>query len=273
MPTAAIRDITTYYEEAGKGDALLLINDLGGDLQSWALQVPELAKHFRVIAFDNRGAGRSSAPDRPYSIAAMAQDAAALLDALGVESAHVLGVGMGGFIAQELAIAHPKRVQKLVLLGSAAALDGYGRTVVRTWIDARRSNMSREQVVRFTSPYLYSPGLLDDEDRYERAVLSSASNPYAQQDHAFIRQARAAIEFDARDRLGSIKQEALVIAAKDDLLFPARLTKQLASKIGGAKVLELEGGHVGYVEYPQEYNAALLEFLGTGVREPEAATA
>ncbi|HNO65923.1 MAG TPA: alpha/beta hydrolase, partial [Tepidiformaceae bacterium] len=145
MPYVPTRDIITYYEEAGSGRPLVLIRGLGSDLQAWSLQVPELAKHFRVITYDNRGAGRTGAPDKPYTIAGMADDLAALLDALDIPTACILGYSMGGMIAQEFALKHPARVEKLILLGTSAGLDGYSREVIRNFVSVRRSNMSREQ--------------------------------------------------------------------------------------------------------------------------------
>lgn len=273
MPKAPIRDIVTYYEEAGSGDPVVLIMGLGGDMQAWALQVPELAKHFRVIAFDNRGAGRSSAPDKPYSIAGMAEDVAALMDHLGIPKAHILGFSMGGYIAQELALKYPDRVNKLILLATAPAIDGYGRNVVRSWIDIRRSNLSREQIVRHTATWLYSPELLDDEERFERAILNSVNNPWAQVDHAFIRQANAVLAFDAADRLANLKHETLVVYGADDILVPPRNSKKLAELIPNSKLLELPGGHVGVIENAAAYNEAFLEFLGAGARATTAAAA
>jgi 3-oxoadipate enol-lactonase len=264
MPKVPTRDIITYYEEHGSGEPLLMIMGLGADLQAWALQVPALAKHFRVITYDNRGVGRSSSPDRPYAIPQMADDAIALLDALGIAKAHVLGISMGGYIAQELVLNHAARVEKLILMATAADIDGYGRVAVKNYINIRRSNMSREQIVRLHSQLLYSPEMLDDDDRYERAVLNTLANPYAQADHAFLRQAEAILGFDASDRLGAVKSPTLVITGKDDILVPPRNGQKLAKLIPGAQHKQLSGGHLGCLEYPHEYNEAILEFLGTG---------
>ena len=265
MPTAPIRDIMTYYEEAGSGDPLILVMDVGGDLQAWAMQVPTLSKYFRVITFDNRGAGRTSAPDKPYSIAGIADDLAGLMDKLGIEKAHILGWSMGGYIAQEFALKYPARVDKLILLATAANIDGYGRAVLTSWINARRSNLSREQWQRFTAPYIYSPGLLDDAARFERAIVNGTSNPYPQQDHAFLRQANAILAFDASSRLGAVKAQTLVLGCKDDVLVPPRNSEKLAKLIAGATLKVLDGGHAGALEYPNEYNTAILEFLGAAV--------
>jgi pimeloyl-ACP methyl ester carboxylesterase len=169
---------------------------------------------------------------------------------------------MGGYIAQEFAVMHPEMVDKLILMGTAPAIDGYGRAVVKSWIDVRRSSMSREQVVRQTSVFLYSPELLDDQPRYERAIQNSLSNPYAQQDHAFIRQAEAILGFDGSATAGNIKAPTLVVVGKDDILVPPRNSEKLAKLIPGATLKELPGAHLGAMEYPNEYNSVFLEFLG-----------
>lgn len=265
MPNVQLRDMIMYYEEAGSGEPLVLVMGLGGDLQGWALQVPALAKQFRVITFDNRGSGRSSAPDRPYSISGMADDLAQLLDHLKVDKAHILGFSMGGYIAQEFALKHPGRVNKLILMATAASIDGYGRNIVMGWINVRRSSMSREQITRLQATWLYSPGLLDDDARFERSVANSMANPYPQQDHAFIRQGQAILGFDASDRVAKIQAETLVVAAKDDILVPPRNAEKLAKLLPKATLKVLEGGHLGCMEYPNEYNEAFLEFLGVAV--------
>src|SRR6185295_14410807 len=115
MSVATIGEHEFFYEEHGSGTPLLLIMGLGADSAAWLFQVPEFAQHYRTITFDNRGIGRSAKPAGPYSIAGMAEDAAGLLDHLGVERAHVVGVSMGGMIAQELVLRHSGRVRGLVL--------------------------------------------------------------------------------------------------------------------------------------------------------------
>ncbi len=124
MPLVQVNGIERFYfyQETGNGEPLLLINGIGADSLKWDPLLPALAARFRVITSDNRGAGRSAAPPGPYTTRQMADDAAALLAHLGVARAHVVGSSMGGMIAQELALAYPERVDRLVLLATYARL-------------------------------------------------------------------------------------------------------------------------------------------------------
>jgi pimeloyl-ACP methyl ester carboxylesterase len=119
MPTVHVNGVKLYYETYGQGEALLLIAGIGYGTWLWAKQIPELSKYFSVIAFDNRGVGRSDKPDIEYTISLLASDAYELLRALNVERAHILGISLGGFIAQQLALDHPEIVNKLILCSTS----------------------------------------------------------------------------------------------------------------------------------------------------------
>ncbi|MEX0998454.1 MAG: alpha/beta fold hydrolase, partial [Thermodesulfobacteriota bacterium] len=131
MPYAQVNGVKLYYEVHGEGDPVILICGLGSQLQSWATQVPIYSKHFKVIVFDNRGSGKSDKPEEKYLTSDMADDTAALMEELGIESAHIVGKSMGGMIAQWLAIKYPKKVQKLVLGCSSASRDEVGNEILR----------------------------------------------------------------------------------------------------------------------------------------------
>src|SRR3990172_8424249 len=132
MPTARIGDINIYYQEAGAGDPLVLLMGWGGDHTAWALQVQAFSPEFRCISPDNRGAGCSDQPDAPYAIRLMADDTVGLLDALGIDRAHVAGLSMGGMIAQEMAITSPGRVRTLQLHATLARVDPFLRSEEHT---------------------------------------------------------------------------------------------------------------------------------------------
>jgi len=191
VPVFQNQGFTTYYEEAGTGDALVLICGISSDLTIWGPLLPELSKTYRVVVYDNRGAGRSSAPDEPYRIAQMADDLRALLDHLKIDSCHLLGWSMGGLIARAFARAHPERVKHLVLLGSMLKADGMLRNFILNWKNVRLSNMPPEQVVRFVMRFIFSRELADNVAMYDRVATSMANNPYRQSVQGFVRQADA----------------------------------------------------------------------------------
>ena len=261
MPHTQLRDIVVYYEEAGSGPPLLLIAGLGGHSGLWSPQLRALSLGRRVIAFDNRGAGRTSAPDTPYTIAAMADDARQLLDRLEIEQASVAGYGMGGAIALELAAGHAGRVERLALIGTAARAGGRQRLVTEGWSAARRSSLSREQTFALTAPWLYTSALLNDAQLRAQAIASGADDPHPAQDHAYARQAQAFLSYDATPKLASIEHPALVLAGEDDVLVDAADAAALADALPNGTLQTLAGAHAGLVEHPQAYAAALVEFL------------
>src|SRR5712691_9994017 len=150
-----------YWEEHGSGDPLLLIMGLGASLEAWDRIAPTLATRYRTILFDNRGVGRSDVPSGPYSLEMMADDAAAVLDAAGVEAAHVFGASMGGMIAQELALRHRARVRRLILgCTSCGGREGVrAEPEVIAALGARMTlpGMPREQAMWAMAPYIYDP--------------------------------------------------------------------------------------------------------------------
>ncbi len=261
MPHLQLRDIVVWYEETGSGPPLLLIAGLGGHSGLWSLHLRTLALQRRVIAFDNRGAGRTSAPDKPYSIAGMAEDARELLDRLDIGKASVAGYGMGGAIALELAAEHGDRVESLTLIGASARPSGRQRLVTEGWSAARRSSLSREQAFALTVPWLYSAELLADGQRRKQAVESGATDPYPAQDHAYVRQAQAFLAYDATPKLGAIEQPTLALSGEEDILVDPEDAAALASALPNGTHQRQPGAHAGLVEHPQAYAAAMVEFL------------
>ncbi len=265
MAHIQLRDIVTFYEETGSGPLLVLIAGLGGHSGLWSPLQRALSLRRRVITFDNRGAGRTSAPDKPYSIAGMADDVAQLLERLEVEQASVVGYGMGGAIALELAATQAERVESLVLIGTAASVGGRQRLVTEGWVAARRSNLSREQTFALTAPWLYSADLLANTESRRQAVESGANDPHPAQDHAYARQAQAFLAYDASANLSEIAQPTLVIAGEEDMLVDSAAVSALADALPNGTLQQLGGGHAGLVEEPGAYTSAILDFLGAPV--------
>ena len=251
-----------FYAEAGGGPPLLLIMGFGGDHLAWAYQFRVFAERYRVIAFDNRGAGQTDAPDTPYTTALMADDAAGLLDALGVDRAHVIGVSMGGMIAQELALRHPARVRSLHLGCTLARPDAYMRALVAAWRTLRTS-LSREDMLRAVALWLFAPVTYEERPEFVEMVVQTAlANPFPQTLVGFVRQSEAILGHDTLERLDAIRCPTLVSVAEDDILVPPRFSRRLAAGIPGAALRVLPGaGHVYFWEQPDAFNRLCLEFL------------
>lgn len=261
MPTFQRGEFTTYYEEAGTGGPLVLICGLSADLQVWRFMVPELSKYFRVVCFDNRGAGRSSAPDEPYSVSGMADDLVQLMNHLHIDSTHVLGWSMGGVIAQTLTRIYPARIRKLILMSTCHEPDGLLRLSIQNWIDVRRSNMPYEQVIQYLARMVFSPGLVDNTAAFEQFIQVMLANPYRQTLHGFLRQAEALLGYSAPSEAAPIAVPTLVVVGRHDQLTPPYLSERLAARMPNAKLSVLSGAHSGPVESPDECSRAIVSFL------------
>ena len=262
MPIVKVGDISMYYEVHGAGQPLLLIMGLGSDSSSWMLQTMEFSKSCQVIVFDNRGVGRTDAPDIPYSAKMMADDTAGLMEAIGIEVAHVLGMSLGGFIAQELAINHPKRVKSLVLATAAASMPPRTKQVESTWAAAAKEGISRKTLLNLQAPFLFTENLFQMPDFLNMFIEGMAANPYPPPPHGFARQVEACVEHDTRGRLDRIAAPTLVLVGREDLLLPVKVSEELASGIRNAKLVVLEGGGHGFNgEIADKFNKAVLDFL------------
>ena len=251
-----------YYETSGEGYPLLLIMGLGGDLTGWWAQTPAFEKHFQVIAFDNRDVGRSSLAKGPYTIKDMADDTIGLLDGLGVDKAHVLGVSMGGAIAQELALNYPERVNKLILGCTMAQIARYRVSFVDSWKWVVQHDKTGEGVPATIIAWCMTHSFQQNAEAVDEMIEQMLNPPYPQTPEAYGRQCDALSGFDALDRLGNIQTSTLVLVADQDLLTPPWLSRQLAEAIPGAQLKIIEGGsHCSFWEIPDTFNQAVLDFL------------
>ena len=262
MPTVRVGDLSMHYVEAGAGEPLVLIMGLGADHLAWAFQLPAFAARYRVIALDNRGAGQTDAPDHPYTTRMMADDTVGLMDALGVSRAHVLGVSMGGMIAQEMALNHASRVRSLQLHCTLGRPDAYSRAQIAVG-RVQHHKLTREEALRSTYLWLFAPATYAERPELVELILQGAlANPHPMTLTGFLRQCDAVESHDALDRFSAIACPTLVSVADGDNLVPPRFSRALAERIPGAEFRLIEGaGHGYFWERAEPFNQMCLDFL------------
>src|SRR3989338_4873439 len=163
MPIKTINNITIYYEQHGEGHDLILIGGLTSDHQVWKSTLRLFSKHFRVLIFDNRGAGQSTTPDFPYTMEMMAQDTLQLMDALHISRAHILGHSMGGGIAQQIALMAPEKINKLIIACSRAKPNALANMVFFMREKLQNMGMGNEELAEYVMPFLFGDDFLNND--------------------------------------------------------------------------------------------------------------
>jgi pimeloyl-ACP methyl ester carboxylesterase len=250
-----------YYEEAGEGEPLVMVQGLGTDHLGWMLQVPEFAKHYRVITFDNRDVGRSKQADGPYEVADMARDTVALADHLELDTFHLLGMSMGGAIAQEMALLAPERLRTLTLVVTFAGGGNWAAERARLWSEIR-GLIDHEMHLDWLLLFGMSEDFYASPERIEYSKQLMRANPHPQSTEAFQRQVAASGRHETRDRLGQISAPTHVIGAERDTLVPVWKSKEIAELIPGADYFEMPGApHALNMERAEEFNELVLGWL------------
>jgi pimeloyl-ACP methyl ester carboxylesterase len=269
MPKSRVNGINISYKVQGRGEPLILIMGLGGECGDWVLQARAFKKYYRVITFDNRGVGKSDKPGEPYTINEMADDIVGLMDYLGIDKAHILGVSMGGMIAQEFAINHPERVRKLILVSTTAGRDekgGHSPELLRAmglkagFSDEDIKSADMGKVMTSLNAHAFSGGaikLVAVPFCWVRGKLFGIEGLKGQFE--------AAMTHSALGRLHMIKAPTLVMAGTEDRIIPSSSADMLASRIPNARLVKVEGGsHTLVAEKRSRFNREVLDFLRGG---------
>jgi len=262
MSNVLVNDVKLYYEIHGTGEPLLLIEGLGYASWSWFRQIEGLSDSYCVVSFDNRGVGKSDKPDIPYSIELMADDVARLLESLGIEKAHILGVSMGGYIAQKLAIKYPQKVKSLVLgCTSFGGPQSIPLTEEALQSMLKVEGLNAEEVIRQGFKAAISPKFIRGyPEVVDQLVAWRLVNPTPR--YAWERQFAAAAAFNVESQLNKINVPTLVITGSEDIVVPPQNSILLAERISGAHLVIIPGGgHLFFIENAKEFNRAVLEFL------------
>ncbi len=249
-----------FWTEQGAGEPLLLIMGLGGSHQEWRRILPQLAEKYRVILFDNRGVGNTIFNDEPFTIPLMASDAKAVLDAANVESAHILGMSMGGMIAQEFALNYPEKTRSLILTVTNCG----GRESVLPKPEVLFALQGRgvatpEDAFWAMAPFIYdaaTPREIIAEDLAAReGKFTAPAN--------FMRQLQAIMTWQGTHaRLSNITAPTLILGGKNDQLIPCENSKIIADQIPDSKLVELENSsHIFTTDQTEKSVAEILDFL------------
>lgn len=264
-----------HYEVVGRGRAepVLMIQGLGTDKTGWSLQRLAFAPSFRTIALDNRGSGRSDKPEGPYSLEQMADDAIRVLDAAGIDKAHVMGASMGGAIAQVLAITYPERVRSLVLACTACRNHPWRHELLSEW-SALASVEGMGALSHQAARWVIGPRSLR-----RISPLFGWLGPMAmsQPSHAFVAQVDAilaAAESDAAERLAELRVPTLVVVGNQDILTPRGDSEELAERIPGAELVVISGAAHGLmIEHWRPFNRVVGDFWRQVSRSETSAAA
>jgi pimeloyl-ACP methyl ester carboxylesterase len=261
MPFAKVNDIDLHYSLDGDGEeTIVLINGLADDVETWFAQMDEfLVAGYRVLRIDNRGIGASSKPAGPYSSRMLADDAKALVNLLGITDFHLMGVSMGGMIAQEYALAYPGDLRSVTFGCTYAAPGPFCSRMFAMWADMAPVLgvpfvMRDVTLWAFTQPFFTGRG--DDLAEFETAMR------YMDQPvHAYLAQLAVIQNHDTTDRLSQITVPSLVLAGEEDILIPVALSRRIHEGIPGSQWATTKGGHACLWEHPAEFNKTFLDFI------------
>ena len=263
MPFVSATDGTRiHYEVTGKPGAtpVLMIQGLGASKNAWNLQRIAMATRFRIISFDNRGAGRSDKPTVPFTLEQMAEDAIAVLDAAGIETAHVVGASLGGVISQIVAVKHPQRVRSLTLVCTACRNHPWRQELLQSWAKTAEEKGMIE-VGKEAAQWVMSP-------RSFRRLVPAFTwmGPLAalRPRHSFVSQIDAILNTreDLVDQLSTITAPTMVIVGNQDILTPRGDSEEIAERIPNAELVVISGAAHGLMmEHSSTFNKILIEFL------------
>jgi pimeloyl-ACP methyl ester carboxylesterase len=262
MPSIFVNAHSFYYEEMGEqGEPLVFLSGLGGDHRAFSLAQRHFGAAYRTLAFDARDAGRSDRARSTYTTADMADDVAGWLETIDVPAAHVLGQSLGGLVAQELALRHPRCVKSLMLVSSHAGSNEWRRAVIDSWVLLHRQ-MSISHFTKAVLPWLVAPAYYQHLSQIDGLIRFAERNPWPQDAEAFARQARAATGHDTRSRLGRVEVPSLVLVGENDLVNPPRVAAELANLLpNGRLVVMPDVGHMPHIEDKVTFRAHVEGFL------------
>jgi len=266
VPKEKVNDIQMYYEIADftnpweEPEALVLIHGYTSNAKFWFPQVPVFCREFKVITIDSRGYGRTTVPQKGFTIKMMASDLKVLLDKLKVDEAYILGHCMGGCIAQQFALDYPEKVKGLVLFATFSQpldspLDWNSLKHMFTTVDL-------SDVAERSAPMAFSPTVDKDLLEWAKIEMKNAAKPYAgKMLKIMLNFSESLFTFNVTDQLKNVKAPTLVVVGKDDTTTPPKFSEIIHRNLPKSGMVLMSGFHYCSLEYPDEFNKIVLEFL------------
>ena len=263
MPKIRAGNITMNYDQQGSGEPLLLIPYLAADYACYAFQVADYAKHFTCVSVDLRGTGESDKPGGVYSTEMFADDIAALMQAIGMQRAHIFGLSLGAATGMWLAAKYPDRVKSLSLHSGWHKSDAFLRTVVRGWqVMAKAINDMPESVIQGIFPWCFTPELYERKPDYIQSLADFTRSRPKQPVEAFLQESGAVISHDAQAQLGKIRAPTQITFGRHDLVTSTRFADPLKNGIKNSELHVFEDcSHAGLYENVPAFNEKTLAFL------------
>jgi 3-oxoadipate enol-lactonase len=263
MPTVHANGIDIYYEVQGEGEPLVLIPYLAADQACYAFQVAEYAKHYSCYTVDLRGAGLTDKPEGSYSTHLLADDVAAFMQAIGLDSAHIFGLSLGAATGMWLAARHPARVRSLSLHSAWGRTDPFLRVILEGWrIMARALDSVTEMVITGIFPWCFTPELYAARPEYIDSLAEFVRGRPMPPVDAFLRQSEAVLTHDAQQVLGSIQAPTLLTFGRHDMVTSTRFADPIRDAIPACELIVFEDcAHAPIYENVERFNGQTLAFL------------
>lgn len=263
MPAVQANGIDIYYEQQGEGPPLVLIPYLAADQACYAFQVADYARHFTCFSVDLRGAGLSGKPEGSYTTGLLADDVAAFMQAIGLDSAHIFGLSLGAATGMWLAARHPARVRSLSLHSAWDRTDPFLRVVLEGWrIMARALDSVTEMVITGIFPWCFTPELYAARPEYIDSLAEFVRGRPMPPVDAFLRQSEAVLTHDAQQVLGSIQAPTLLTFGRHDMVTSTRFADPIRDAIPGCELIVFEDcAHAPIYENVEQFNGQTLAFL------------
>jgi pimeloyl-ACP methyl ester carboxylesterase len=263
MPKIKAYNLTLNYEQQGSGEPLILIPYLSADHACYAFQVAEYSRHFTCISLDLRGTGESDSPRGDYTTETLADDVAAFMHAMGLQSAHIAGQSLGAGIGLWLAVKHPDKVKSLSLHGGWPKTDAFLKPVLETWqVVAKALNNVHEMAILSIFPWCLTPDLYVSKPDYIEALASFVRSRPAPSVEAFLEQSDAVKTHDIAAQMSRIEAPTLITVGRYDMLTPTRVASDMKQALRNSEMLIFEGcAHAALYQNVADFNQKTLAFL------------